>query len=67
MPETIGSISYLSKYKDYLKNVICGYNLTCLGDKGDFSLIESRKGNSLADIALESSLKEKKNLINFHI
>lgn len=66
LPETIGSISYLSKYKDYLKkNVICGYNLTCLGDKGDFSLIESRKGNSLADIALESSLKEKKKFNKF--
>ena len=29
LPETIGSISYLSKYKKVLKkNVICGYNLT---------------------------------------
>ena len=33
LPETIGSIAYLSKFKDIMKkNVICGYNLTCVGD-----------------------------------
>ncbi len=61
LPETIGSISYLSKYKNYLKkNVICGYNLTCLGDKGNFSFIKSRKGNTIADIALKASLRGSK-------
>ena len=61
LPETIGSIAYLSKYKKHLKkNVICGYNLTCLGDKGNFSYIKSRNGNTLADSAIESSLKDYK-------
>ena len=61
LPETIGSISYLSKFKNYLKkNVICGYNLTCLGDNGNFSFIKSRKGNTIADIALKASLRESK-------
>ena len=61
LPETIGSISYLSKYKKVLKkNVICGYNLTCLGDKGNFSFIESRKKNTLADHAIEASLRDFK-------
>ncbi len=61
LPETIGSISYLSKYKNFLKkNVICGYNLTCLGDKGNFSFIKSRNGNTLADSAIESSLRDYK-------
>ena len=61
LPETIGSISYLSKYKNFLKkNVICGYNLTCLGDKGNFSFIESRNGKTLADSAIESSLRDYK-------
>ena len=61
LPETIGSIAYLSKYKNHLKkNVICGYNLTCLGDKGNFSYIKSRNGNTLADSAIESSLKDYK-------
>ena len=59
--KTIGSIAYLSKYKKHLKkNVICGYNLTCLGDKGNFSYIKSRNGNTLADSAIESSLKDYK-------
>ncbi len=61
LPETIGSISYLSKFKDTLKkNVICGYNLTCLGDKGNFSFIKSRNGNTIAEAALKASLKESK-------
>lgn len=61
LPETIGSISYLSKFKNYLKkNVICGYNLTCLGDKGNFSFIKSRKENTIADIALKTSLQGSK-------
>jgi|TARA_B110001450_G_scaffold210337_1_gene201516 aminopeptidase-like protein len=61
LPETIGSIAYLSKYKNNLKNnVICGYNLTCLGDKGNFSYIKSRNGNTLADSAIESSLRDNK-------
>ena len=56
-PETIGSISYLSKNIEYLKqNVICGYNLSCVGDNRAFSHIESRMGNSLADHALHAGL-----------
>ena len=61
LPETIGSIAYLSKYKNYLKkNVICGYNLTCLGDGRMFSYIESRNRNTLADNAISASLRGKK-------
>ena len=33
LPETIGSITYLSKKYKTLKNVIAGYNLSCLGDE----------------------------------
>jgi aminopeptidase-like protein len=50
IPETIGSIAYLSKNITKLKkNVIAGYNLTCLGDEGEFSYIPSRLGNTLSD------------------
>lgn len=50
IPETIGSIAYLSKNISKLKkNVIAGYNLTCLGDEGEFSYIPSRLGNTLSD------------------
>ncbi len=50
VPETIGSITYLSKNLDHLKeNVIAGFNLTCLGDDRCFSFVPSRHGDTLAD------------------
>jgi len=50
IPETIGSICYLSKNLETLKrNVVAGFVLTCLGDEGDFSYLPSRQGNTLAD------------------
>ena len=62
LPETIGSIAYLSKKKDELKtNLICGFNLTCVGDDQNFSHIQSRKGNNIADKALNAALLNKEN------
>jgi aminopeptidase-like protein len=56
VPETIGSITYLDKHlKDLKKNVICGFNLSCVGDERAYSHVESRLGNSLADKALQAS------------
>ncbi len=63
LPETIGSIAYLSKYKDTLKkNVIAGYNLSCVGDERNFSLIHSPRENTISDISLQSALIGKKNV-----
>lgn len=43
IPETIGSIAYLSKNLSKLKkSVIGGYNLTCLGDEGIHSCMFSK-------------------------
>ncbi len=57
VPETIGSIAYLSQNLKELKdNVICGFNLSCVGDNRAYSHIESRMGNTLADKALKSAL-----------
>jgi aminopeptidase-like protein len=62
LPETIGSIAYLSKnYKTMKKNIIAGFVLSCVGDERNFSLIESRLGNKLSDLAIESSISYKKN------
>ena len=62
LPETLGSISYLSLKKDLLKkNLYCGFNLTCVGDEKNFSHISSRKGNNIADQALTSALLELSN------
>ena len=56
IPETIGSIAYLSKNLKNEKNMIAGFNLSCVGDDRCFSHVESRNGNNLADQALESYL-----------
>ncbi len=59
IPETIGAITYLSKHLEALKkNVIAGYVLTCCGDDRDFSFLESRNGNTLADRAALAILQE---------
>ena len=53
IPETIGSIAYLSKNIKYLKeNVIGGYNLTCIGDERQHSCMFSKYQNSPSDEAL---------------
>lgn len=50
VPETIGSITYLSKNLDHMKKyVVAGFNLTCIGNEDAFSYIPSRYGNTLAD------------------
>jgi len=50
VPETIGSLIYLSKYLNHLKEkVIAGFILTCVGDERAYSYMPSRYGNTLAD------------------
>ena len=50
IPETIGSIFYLSRHLDHLKtNVDAGFNLTCIGDDRAYSFLPSKRGDSLAD------------------
>lgn len=58
VPETIGSITYLSRnLEEMKKNIIAGFNITCVGDDRDYSVIHSRYGNTLADEVLTSVLK----------
>ena len=62
LPETIGSIAYLSRYKNILKKrVMMGFNLSCLGDNKAYSIIKG-PNNNLSYKALYSILKKKKNL-----
>ena len=50
IPETIGSIIYLSKNLESLKeNVIAGFNITCVGDNGPYSYLPTRNGNTYSD------------------
>ena len=62
IPETIGSIAYLSKnYKKLKKNMLAGFVLSCVGDNRNFSHIESRYGDTLADKALIAAFINLKN------
>lgn len=55
IPETIGSIAYISKNIGSLReNLLAGFVLTCVGDDRTFSYVPSRMGNTVADkVALE--------------
>jgi aminopeptidase-like protein len=50
IPETIGSITYLSRNLEILKkNVIAGFNISCVGDNKVYSYLPTIKGDTYAD------------------
>lgn len=60
IPETIGSITYLSKNLEYMQqHVIAGYNISCVGDDRTYSYIESPYADTLAD-------RVAQNVLHFH-
>ncbi len=59
VPETIGSIYYLSQNGEHFKNKLkAGFVITCIGDDGNFTYKKSRRGNSLPDRVVETVLKK---------
>ncbi len=50
IPETIGAIFYIKKRLNFLKsNLIAGFNLTCVGLNGPYSVISSISADTYAD------------------
>ena len=54
IPETIGAIYYIKKRFNFLKkNLIAGFNLSCVGLNGPYTVISSVKENTYADKIVE--------------
>ena len=60
LPETIGSITWLSRNYELLhlkENVIAGFVLSCVGDERTYSFVSTKYGNTLTDRLLRNVLK----------
>ena len=63
IPETIGSITYLSlnnNYKNLKENVIAGFQITCVGDNNSVSYLKSKYENTLPDKVVKYYLDSNK-------
>ena len=67
IPETIGSITYLSQnYKEMKNKIFAGFNVTCVGDDRAYSYLPSRNGNTISDLIAKHVLKwTDKNYIEY--
>ena len=58
IPETIGSITYLSRNYKHMKNkTIAGFNVSCVGDDRTYSYVPSRNGKTISDLIAKHVLK----------
>ncbi|HAB38157.1 MAG TPA: aminopeptidase [Rhodobacteraceae bacterium] len=58
IPETIGSITYLSQHHEIMKkNIFAGFNVSCIGDNRSYSYLPSRNGKTYSDEIAKHVLK----------
>lgn len=56
VPETIGSIAYINKNLNKLKNnILAGFVINCAGDDRDYSFVQTPQKNTFADEIMNSS------------
>ena len=61
IPETIGSIAYISlNFENLKKSVIGGYNLSCIGDDRQHSCMFTKYGNAPSDESIIAAYKKLK-------
>lgn len=68
VPETIGSITYLSldnHIKYFKEHMLAGFVLSCVGDNNDYSMIDSKYGDTLADKALKTILQYRDHFTDY--
>tara|TARA_B110000003_G_scaffold225016_1_gene225666 strand:+ start:10946 stop:12274 length:1329 start_codon:yes stop_codon:yes gene_type:complete len=58
IPETIGSICYINRNYSKIKNIIFGFNLTCVGDEKKYSILTSKYNDTLIDKLCIDSYKK---------
>ena len=59
LPETLGPIAYLSRHKKAMvDDTVAGFVVTCVGDPGPFTYLQSRREETLADRAAEHVLRQ---------
>lgn len=67
IPETIGSIAYISNnLKKLKKNTFAGLVVTCVGDKGIFNYKKTKKGIHDIDLIVENILKHSRYKYKIH-
>lgn len=60
VPETIGSIFYLSQNLKILQeNILAGFNINCVGDNNNWSFLPSKNGNLYVDRLTRRILKKR--------
>lgn len=68
VPETIGSIAYISRnLKQLKKNVLAGFVINCAGDNRNYSFVQTPEKNTFADEIMKASFigLKKKSIYEF--